>query len=155
MERGFSVRGLIVGEGPDLQMLRERAQKMGVDDRIVFTGYVEEPMPYVRAMDIFALPSLKESLPLTSLEAMANSRPVVATAVGDMTELIRDGENGLIVPPGNAVALADRLENLIMDEDLRARLSRRARQTVIDSYSAKAMSERIMSIYDRLIGEFG
>jgi glycosyltransferase involved in cell wall biosynthesis len=99
---GLNVHGLIVGDGPDSETLRALAGALGILDRVTFTGFVDDAVGFLAAMDIVAVPSLKDSLPLTALEAMAYARPVVASRAGDLAVAIQDGVSGFIVPIGDA-----------------------------------------------------
>ncbi len=152
---GLPVRGLIVGEGPDGDRLHALSASLGISDHVVFTGFVDNAVRYVAAMDVVAVPSLKDSLPLTALEAMSYARPVVASAAGDLPVAIQDGTSGFIVPIGDTATLTDRLALLVGDPDLRQRLGIAARARVIDEYSANAMARRLEAQYDSVIAEFG
>ena len=147
-----NVRALVVGTGPAAGDLKTLAVSLGLGDTLHFTGFVDTVQPYVRAMDVVAVPSRKESLPLTVLEAMALERPVAAAAVGDLPDVIRDGESGIIVPPEAVAALAAALRRLMADEPLRLRLGKAARQRVISTYSIPAMSLRLADVYARMLG---
>jgi glycosyltransferase involved in cell wall biosynthesis len=151
---GLPVRGLIVGEGPDGDRLHRLATSLGIADHVVFTGFVDNAVRYVAAMDVVAVPSLKDSLPLTALESMSFARPVVASAAGDLSVAIQDGTSGFIVPIGDPAALTDRLALLVKDPDLRRRLGSAARDRVTDEFSASAMARRLEAQYDAVISEF-
>ena len=145
------IRALVVGTGPAAEELKTLAASLGLGGSLNFTGFVDAVEPYVRAMDVVAVPSRKESLPLTVLEAMALERPVAAARVGDLPDVINDGESGLIVPPEDVPALAAALRRLLADEPLRHRLGKAARQRVIETYSIPAMSLRLAEIYARML----
>ena len=146
------VRALIVGTGPAAAELKFLTETLGLGDFIHFAGFVDAVRPYVQAMDVVVVPSRKESLPLTALEAMVLERPLVATRVGDLPEVIRDGESGLLVPPEDVEALVAALRRLVEDDALRRRLGASARQRVIGAYSISAMSHRLADIYARMLG---
>ena len=146
-----NVRALVVGTGPAAEDLKTLAASLGLGGTLHFTGFVDAVQPYVRAMDVVAVPSRKESLPLTVLEAMALERPVVAARAGDLPDVIRDGESGIIVPPEDVAALAAALRRLMVDESLRIRIGSAARQRVISTYSIPAMSLRLADIYARML----
>lgn len=141
--RGRNVRALFVGEGPAEAEYREQAARLGVSDRIVFAGLVPEIRPYLRAMDIACVPSLKDSLPLTALEAMSVGRPVIASRAGDLPLAIEDGRNGLLVEVGSATALEAAVERLIADPALRERLGAAGRHTLLTRYSPDAMLRQL------------
>ncbi len=149
--RGRPVHGLVVGEGPDLDPLRRLARDLGVARDVTLTGFCTDPIPYVAAMDVFVAPSLKESLPLTVLEAMALRRPVVVSAVGDLPRVITDGVSGFLVPPADVTALTETLERLIPDAALRGAVGARGRAVVAERFSADSMIRALENIYADLI----
>ena len=100
---------LIVGEGANRAGLESLAAALGISSKVTFAGYASRPERFLAAMDVFALTSDSEGMPLSILEAWAAGKPVVASRVGGVPELIEDGRNGLLVPAGDDVALADRL----------------------------------------------
>jgi glycosyltransferase involved in cell wall biosynthesis len=148
-------RAVITGEGPDEPRLRSLAAELGIAGRVHFAGHVSETGPILAAADIVAVPSLKESLPLSALEAMARGRAVVASATGDLPLLIEEGVSGFTVPAGDDAALADRLLVLASDPGLRRQIGEAARRRVIAAYSAEAMARRLEASYDELAGRGG
>lgn len=111
----------IVGDGPDRQSLERQASQLGISDRLKFVGYQSQDAVcgYLQACDIFVLPSFAEGLPIVLMEAMATGLPVIATAIAAISELVEDGVNGYLVPPGAAEPLAQRLDQLLSDAQLR------------------------------------
>lgn len=114
--------------------LRAQVAEAGLQDHVVFTGWRDDALALVSQMAIIVHPSFAEGFGRAVLEAMAFGRPVIASAVGGLREAIRDGENGMLVPPGSVRALADRLLLLLKDPTLRARLGHKARETVDAEY---------------------
>jgi glycosyltransferase involved in cell wall biosynthesis len=109
-------RCLIVGGAPRrryLHRLLDIAERLSVRDRMILAGFHENVTPLLRAMDLFVLPSRTEGLPIAILEAMAAGRAVVATAVGGIPEVVRDGETGLLVPPQDPRRLAEAIIGLL------------------------------------------
>ena len=104
------------------------------------------------ALDVFAMPSHHEGLPMALLEAMAASRAVVASAVGSIPEVIRHGESGLLVPPKDVPALVSALQRLLTDAALRSLLGTQARQTVLEQYSAQRTAQSYEALYDEVLG---
>jgi glycosyltransferase involved in cell wall biosynthesis len=145
--KGFDVRGLIVGEGPDLRNLQRLTQELGLQQMVTMTGFCPDVVPYMAAMDVVVMPSLKESLPLTALEAMSLQKPVIASRVGDLPELITHGVNGMLVQPGAVSDLSQTLETLILDAALRQHLGQRARDLVSARFSAETMTRTLETIY--------
>jgi glycosyltransferase involved in cell wall biosynthesis len=128
--------------------LRREAERLGVLDRVVFAGQRDDVPGLLAGCDVLCLPSSVEGLPLVVLEAMAQARPVVATAVGGTPELVVHGETGLLVPPGDAGALAAALDEVLGDPDLAHRLGEAGRRRVIESFSLSATTERVLGLYE-------
>jgi glycosyltransferase involved in cell wall biosynthesis len=128
--------------------LKEEADRLGVADRVVFAGYRQDVPALLAGCDVFCLPSEMEGLPLVVLEAMAQGRPVVATAVGGTPELVLDGETGLLVPPRDVDALRAALARVLGDPDLARRLGDAGLDRVLSQFSAHEMHERILRIYE-------
>ena len=116
---------VVAGDGPDRGTLERRARELGVDGRARFLGSVPRDgvLRLFRAADASVLSSSWENLPHTVLEALAVGSPVIATSVGGVPEVVRDGENGLLVPARDPQALADAIRRFFADEQLRARLT--------------------------------
>jgi|Tabmets5t2r1_1033131.scaffolds.fasta_scaffold00992_3 glycosyltransferase involved in cell wall biosynthesis len=130
--RSRPVRLAVAGDGPLRSLLQEAATIPGAPGISLLGRLPGLDVPrFLRAIDIVVLPSYDEGLPRAVLEAMSMARPVVASAVGGIPELIQHGVNGLLVPPGDRAALVQALKSLVEDEGLRAELGRRARQTAM------------------------
>lgn len=117
---------VIVGDGPKAPEYKRAAQEMGLGNQVVFTGYKSNPYPYYMGMDIFVCPSLAEGGPYTVLEAMQCGCAVVSTRVGQVPLWIQNGENGLIVEPGDPAGLASAIGSLLADRSLLKAVSGRA-----------------------------
>lgn len=130
--------------------LRRRVEELGVADRVHLAGYRGDPHAVLEALDVFALPSRIEGLPLTVLEAMAHAKPVVATPVGGTPELVRDGETGLLVPPGDVDALAAALDCVLRDPPLASSLGEAGRALVARDFSEEAMTQRVLRVYEEV-----
>jgi glycosyltransferase involved in cell wall biosynthesis len=120
--RGVDARLVIVGDGPERPSLEAELQLLGIDDRVQLAGERDDVRDLLADADIFVLSSVSEGLPVSVLEAMAAELPVVASRVGGVPELVADGENGFLVPPGNPDELAAAVGRLVEDRDLRRRL---------------------------------
>jgi glycosyltransferase involved in cell wall biosynthesis len=151
LKDGSDVELLIVGEGDEKAALQGLIAELGCAERVRLLGYRSDTRELYQAMDIFALSSYREGLPNVLLEAMALEVPVVATRIAGIPRLIRDGDNGLLVEPGDAAALGRALLGLLNDLDRRARLGRAGRLTVEAGYSFQARMEKVRAIYDRLL----
>jgi glycosyltransferase involved in cell wall biosynthesis len=147
------LRLVLAGTG-ERDAWRQAAQARGIGDRVELPGWLDasaRDAELARAA-IFCLPSHAEGLPMSLLEAMASGRAVVASAVGGIPEALRDGENGLLVPPCDAQALAAALARLLADDSLCTRLGAAARMTVQQHYSTEAVCGRLAAIYNDLTG---
>jgi len=141
------VHVLIVGQGREEAPLRALAQRLGIGDRVTFAGFQREVWPYLAIMDVFVLPSLKEGLSLSALEAMALGKPVVASRVGGTPEVVEDGETGMLVPPSDASALAEALASLVRSPEAMERMGRAGRQRVAERFGAERMASEIEEVY--------
>jgi glycosyltransferase involved in cell wall biosynthesis len=112
----------LVGDGPLRAELEAAATARGVADRVIFTGHVDDLAPLYQSLDLLVLCSASEGSPMVVLEAMSYGLPVLATAVGGVPDLVRDGETGLLCPAGDGRALAAALARLLADDNLRRRL---------------------------------
>jgi len=138
---------VVAGEGPDRRHLELLSEQLGVSTHVHFLGHVPHPADVLDAIDVFVLPSLVEGLPLALLEAMYAGRACVATAVGGVPEVIRSGDNGLLVPPGDEVALAEAISTLVRSVDLRRRLGVAARQAIEDGFTEATYLEALTALY--------
>lgn len=143
----------LAGDGPERVRLEGLADRLGVAERVRFLGRRDDIPELLAACDVFALPSLYEGTSLAVLEAMAARRAVVSSAIGGTEELIDDGASGLLVPPGDAGALAAALRGLLADPGLRERLAASARARVERDFTREGMAARVSAIYERLLGD--
>jgi glycosyltransferase involved in cell wall biosynthesis len=144
---GESLRLLIVGDGRLLPDLRALAVRMGLDDVSRFPGQISQLADVYRAMDVFVMPSLWEGLSLAMLEAMAAGLPVVATEVGGARDVLGDSEWGLLVPPGDARALADAMARLLTDVQTRQDFATRGAERVRKHYSVATLAAQLANLY--------
>ena len=144
---------LFAGEGPERGALEARAAELGVSERVRFLGRREDIPQLLAACDVFALPSLYEGSSLAVLEAMAAGIPIVSSAIGGTEELIEDGRSGLLVPPGDAKALAAALRRLLEEPGLREQLATRARERVDTDLTREQNAERVAETYRELLDD--
>jgi glycosyltransferase involved in cell wall biosynthesis len=142
---------MLVGDGPERASLEAYGVALGISDRVTFCGTRRDLGNLLPAMDVFALPSLWEGLPLALILAMGASRPVVATRLAGIPEVVSDGETGLLVEPGNANELGAALARVCADGGLRVRLGARARAAVRDRFGADAYSAAVIRIYEEFL----
>jgi len=146
------VKFLIVGSGPLEDELRRLAQELGLEDRVVFTGYYPEIQRLLAIMDVVTLPSISEGMGLVLLEAMYFAKPVVATQVGGIPELVKHKESGLLVPPEDPMLLAAAISQLLDDKVLAARLGANGQRSFQD-FSVDKMIERTQNLYLEVFSE--
>jgi glycosyltransferase involved in cell wall biosynthesis len=142
---GVSVRYVFCGEGREAAVLARAAES--VAGKVRFVGFRRDMPACLAAADIVALPSLHEGLGVAALEAMASARPVLASRVGGLAETVVAGETGLLVPPGDAGALAAALQRLVEDAELRVRLGAAGRARVLARYTSARMAEGTLACY--------
>ena len=145
----------MVGDGPDRLPLEQRAHELGVARDTVFLGYQEDVAPFYAAFDVLVLPSGNEGTPVTVIEALAAERPVVATRVGGVPDVVRDGEDGFLVEAGATDDLADRLGRLARDPALRARMGKKGRERVLPRYAVKRLVDDVDELYRSLLSAGG
>lgn len=150
---GVDLRIVIVGDGPLRGALEGRAARLGIEQRVSFLGYRDDVVTAYAAMDVFVLPSKFEGYGLTFLEAMAVGVPVVGTRVIGSEEAVQEGRTGLLVPTGDALALADAVRRLLDDPGLAKDLAQRARDWVTREGSRDRMVSRIEALYADIADE--
>jgi glycosyltransferase involved in cell wall biosynthesis len=157
------VRFVVVGEGSLRKQLENQALSLGIFDDVVFVGNRNDAENFYPGLDVIALTSRNEGTPLTLIEAMANCRPVVATAVGGVVDLLGDSvvhnsslpyvvcQRGIIVPPGNAEAFAAGLVRMIEDEKLRQATAARGLEYVVHRHSRERLLADVKALYNDLL----
>jgi D-inositol-3-phosphate glycosyltransferase len=158
-DHGLLPRLLLAGDGPHKAGLERRARELGIADRVHFLGPIANAdLPRYHAVsDAFVIPSTDhETFCIAACEAMACARPVVAARTGGLPEVVRDGETGYLVPPGDAGALAERIGALLDNASLRQRLGAAGRQWALEMFTWEKVMERVVGCYERaLVGEPG
>ncbi len=141
----------VAGEGEQRPALTGQAAALGLGGRFRLPGTVHDIPTFLAALEVAVLPSLAEGMSNAVLEYMAARRPIVATAVGGTTQLIDDGVHGLLVPPGDATALARGISRLLEDRALAARLATAARRRVENDYSREGRVRSLEAFYRNLV----
>lgn len=143
---------LIAGEGHLRARLEERRHMLGLDEDVIFLGWVKDaPRVMMDHVDIFFQPSLWEAMSMVLLEAMAAGRAIVATRVGETPLVVHDGASALLVDAGDVPAMAAALARLLSDPDLRERLGNAAAGRYAEEFTARAMANRYMALYDDVL----
>jgi glycosyltransferase involved in cell wall biosynthesis len=143
----------MVGDGPDREQLERRAHELGVVRDTLFLGYQEDVAPFYAAFDALVLPSSNEGTPVSAIEALAAGRPVVATRVGGVPDVVREGEDGFLVEPGATDDLAERLGRLARDPALRERMGAAGRDRVLPRYAVDRLIEDVDRLYRSLLSQ--
>jgi sugar transferase (PEP-CTERM/EpsH1 system associated) len=144
------VRLVIVGDGTKRRDLEQTAASLGIAERVDFLGVRDDVNDLLPHMDVFVLSSVNEGLPLALLEAMACARPVVATAVGEIPRVIRDGVTGVTAPPGDPARLAASIRAVLDRPAWAAEMGRSARQQVEETFSLALTIRQYQDVYDSL-----
>ena len=146
------VRFIIGGPGDELRpRLEHLAEKLGVRDKICFTGMIHEPYDFFQVIDINVLTSISESFPYVILEGARCRRATVSTRVGGLADLIESGVNGYLIKPGDWKALAGHLLELANNETKRAEMGRRLREKAERKFSLENMCKTQLEIYNRIL----
>ncbi len=153
--RGVDAVLCMVGDGPDRERLEQRAHDLGIVRSTYFVGYQEEVAGYYRLFDAFLLPSVNEGTPVSAIEALASGTPVVATCVGGVPDVVRDGMDGFLFEPGDTETAAERLAELAADPRLRSRLGESGRVYVRERYSVERLVDDVDRLYRTLLAAKG
>ncbi len=137
---------VIIGDGNQRPLLENQIAEKGLKHKVILAGHRSNASQYLPAFDIFVLPSLKEGFPWVVLEAMSAKLPVVATRVGAVPEIIEDGIQGYVVPPGDSHELAERIKTLLQNEHLSQEMGIKGHQKVLFSFTLDAMIQRVTDL---------
>ncbi len=148
-----NLRLILVGDGPDRANLEKAAQPLG--DLVQFTGYKSqaEVADLMQSSDIFVLPSFAEGVPVVLMEAMASARPVIATQVAGVGELVEEGQSGFMVPPGDVESLMARIRILAGDAEMRARMGKHGREKVLADFDIETEAARLLRLFADQAGD--
>lgn len=145
------VHALFAGEGVLEGALREQAGELGLADRVHFLGFRRDVVDVVSAFDVFVLPSMKEGLSIAVMEAMALRRPVIATAIAGMPEVVHDGETGLLVPAADSEALSKALERMFCDRNLSEKFARSGREFLESHFDQRMRLREVDETFQRIV----
>jgi glycosyltransferase involved in cell wall biosynthesis len=145
------VQIVLIGDFPNARAasaIRQRIADLGLGDTVAITGFLSNPFPAVRALDVLALPTLRDPFPLALLEGMALARPIVASAVSGIPEMLVDGDSGVLVPPDDAPALAEAIVALLRDPARRARIGAAARARLTTRFTLPEFARGMFAAFD-------
>ncbi len=149
------IKLLVVGGGPDENMLREYAVQQGVQEKVIFVGYQFDTAPYFKLMDIFCIASSREGFGLVAAEAMLHQLPVIATRVGGLQDIVVDGETGFLVPAFDPEAIAQKIQYLLDNPEARKAMGQNAFSRAKENYTAERYCKEVEALYLQLIQEKG
>jgi len=155
LDRESRVKFLLVGDGPLREELEALRKSLHLENGVIFAGRREDIPEILAACDIVALSSIREGLPNALIEGMAAGKPIVATNIDGNVELVKDGENGFIVPPKEPQLFAEALLKLVQDEGLRGRMGQAARKFVEENFDRQKAIERLLEVYRELLRKKG
>ncbi len=150
VEAGHDIRIIIAGSGPEERSLRHLAASLELTSRLTFVDGGVSMRAYLSAMDIYCLPSLQQGLGVMMLEAMALGRPVIASGVGGVQSVIEDGVTGVIVPPSDSRALADRIMELLKSPERTRQLALAGQQHVREKFNEERMLDEMIHLYQEV-----
>lgn len=143
---------VIAGEGEREKSLRDLIFRSGLEGKVILSGFAPDVPAFLKTLDVFVMPSLREGQPIALLEAMAAGKPVAASAIEGIMGTVTDGIDALLVPPADPGALAGAILKMAKDEDMAKALSSNARKKVSEKYSMKNFVSRHIEIYEKVPG---
>jgi len=141
---------LIVGDGTLRSNLEKRSRRIGIEDKVIFTGWREDMPQIIAMLDVLVLASLNEAVGRVLLEAGIAGKPVVATAVGGIPEIVKDGETGILVPPRDPERMAGAVTGLLKDKERRRAMGCAAKEWIKSNYNKEKMVSEIGNMYKDL-----
>ena len=148
-------RFVIVGDGPDLDAINALIDDLNIRKSVSLAGRREDMPAVYASLDVMVSSSRQEGLPMAILEGMASGLPLVATAVGDVPTVVRDGSTGRLVPSENVELLAAAMVELLRDASLRRRMGAAAKRLIAEEFSAERMSASYLCVYERALTQQG
>jgi len=142
---------VFVGDGYLSSRLERQAESVGVRKNIIFTGWRKDAVEILDLFDILVLPSLNEGMGKVLVEGMALGKPIIASNVGGIIDLVRNGENGILVPPGDSDALGEAILQLLKDKNLSEKLGKNGKAMVYPEFDASVMVKQIDDLYESLL----
>jgi len=145
----------LVGDGPLRGALAKQVAQLGLSDCVHFAGIVQDVRPWLQRCALLVAPSLSEGMGLAAVEAMAMARPVIASGVGGLLEVVEDGHTGRLVTPGDASLLADQIHALLQDPDECIRLGRNGQERARQHFTIERSVGHLQGLYEKLLAERG
>ena len=144
------IHAIVMGEGTERANLEKQIKEFGLENHISLLGFIPDAKIYLKAFDAFVLPSVKEGLPYSLMEAMAAGLPVIATNVGGIPDLITHEVSGMIVPPKKSDTLHQHINTLYASNHVRERIGKQANEIITNNYSLERMIASTAHLYHEL-----
>jgi glycosyltransferase involved in cell wall biosynthesis len=154
-EEGFPIKVMIIGDGPERSVVENVTNAMGLKETVIMAGFREDARELMALFDVFVLPSLTEGTPMALLEAMSIGLPVVASAVGEIPALIRSGENGILISPGEADQIVYAVRSIMENSEFRDNLSTAALETIRSRFGLEKWVQKMENYYLEVINNRG
>ena len=151
INEGFDTKLVIIGEGRCRQELENLVQTLGLKNKVLIKGYINNAARYIPLFNVLAMPSLTEGLPITLLEAMRAGVPVVASRVGGIPNVIVNNHSGLLINPNDPVDLAEKIKRLHIDKTFRKYIANNSRKRFLQKYTSDRMATMYLSIYQKVL----
>lgn len=150
-----NIKLLLVGGGWLLEKMKKKASECGVDDLTIFTGKRDDVPEILSCIDVFVMPSIAEGFGNAIVEAMSMEKPVVGTRIGGIPEIIKDGVNGIIVPPEDPQALAKAIKDVIVNKPSTLKMLKQAKEDALSKFTIQGTARKWESLYRSLLEEKG
>lgn len=150
-DQDVEFKALIVGDGPEKQLLQELVHDKMLGERVVFTGYQKDIPGIMHAADLIVLPSYREAFGLTLIEAMFAQKPVIGSAVGGIPEIVLHNHNGFLMEPGNSLQLALQIKTLVSDDKFRIKMGQVGYKRAVSRFALTKMVEETEKYYKTII----
>jgi glycosyltransferase involved in cell wall biosynthesis len=155
LDLGVDATLCLVGDGPDRDEAEQQAKDLGIARHVLSVGYQRDVSPYYALFDALVLPSANEGTPVVAIEALAAQRPVVATRVGGVPDVVTEGEDGFLVEVGDIDGIAAALARLARDPELRRRMGESGREHVLPRYRVERLVDDVDALYRELLTQQG
>ncbi|MBZ4645600.1 MAG: hypothetical protein PWR27_483 [Petroclostridium sp.] len=151
VDKNKRAKFLIVGTGSREEELKKQVKSLGLEEKVIFTGHIQDVGKIMNIIDINVISSLSEALCLSLIEGMSVGKPCIATNTGGNPEVVLDGQNGLLVPVKDVPKLAEAILKLVEDDKLREQMGMRGKKFMEEHFTAQAMTKKIEKTYEELI----
>jgi glycosyltransferase involved in cell wall biosynthesis len=148
---GIDVKLVIIGQGPLLSDLKRKVSILNLSNHVMFTGYLSNARRYINIFNIFVISSFSEGLPISLLESMCQEVPILATRVGGIPDIIKDGKTGVLIQSGSADEISDGIKKISNDFELAERITYNAKNLLLDKYTSEKMAAAYFEIYKKLL----